>query len=127
VSIGLSKALEDSYWTFLMNRIGQGLGKRVIRTGGGEFESASHVDLDVVQSRVAPDMVQIRFTLPEEEGTVAIVIFNALGEVVFYPYSGSLVGAPALISYQAPRSGTYFAGLVVQGKVLATRKFIISK
>ncbi len=73
------------------------------------------------------DEIQVHFTAPPGDAPVSIVVYDARGNALFYPYSVPTADEHHTTTYRFDRSGTFVVGLVQGGNVIATRKINISK
>ncbi len=129
ITVRISERLNQPFYQALNDYIGQrGAATKI---GIEELQrldesSATAGDLKVLAVAGSSDQVTIAFRAPADHGKVGIVIVDALGQVVFYPYTGPASTDERIVAYRFPRGGIYFVGLSVDGNLVQTRKVIIT-
>jgi len=129
ITVRISERLNQPFYQALNDYIGQrGAAPKIVIEELQRLDesSAAAGALRVLAVAGAGDQVSIAFRAPADNGRAGIVIFDALGQVLFYPYTGPASTEERSVSYRFPRGGVYFVGLSIDGNLVQTRKVIIT-
>lgn len=123
-SIGLSRSLALGQLDGYLALFGGGLGKEVGRLKS-TFESDSRhsreIRVSVGESRTAT----IGFDSPGTTGSISLVIYDALGNPVFVPYTTNGMAGAGETTYRFPSSGMFIVALLHNNDIEATTKVMI--
>jgi hypothetical protein len=122
-TVNTSHKLGNAYWKSYLEAYGGGLGKRSIQditasTAGNSSSGLLTID------KAGAGSVRIRIIPPEDAGDVSIVIYNALGQIVFIPFATRSVSSPSDIFYRFPGDGVYLIALVHNGALEQSIKYV---
>jgi hypothetical protein len=123
VSIGMSQTLLNPYYQNLLTLYGSVMAKRPVDELAQAEKSVG--SLTVTTRRESPHDLLIHFTAPEDDGASAVAVYDAGGNVVFYPFFGSVSGSTST-SFHVDNNGVYFVALIHRGTIVETRKIIIN-
>lgn len=122
-TIGISKSVDSPNLGSYLQKFGGGLNKPTIR-GFNEGREAPDSGLDL--SHISRDVVKMDFTPSEGGGSVSIIIYDALGNPTFVPFTTRHLSAPESLTYRFPSSGTYFIVLVRDDEISSVKKVVIT-
>lgn len=124
VTVGVSNRLAKANWINYLSTFGFGLGtaKRSV-----DFLTGPTVGdgmLEVIPR--AGGISTIRFGVPEG-GVATVAVYDAAGQLVFYPYAGPAFERLTSLEYRFPQRGVYIVALLHDGRLVKSAKLTITK
>lgn len=121
-TIALSDMLNDPYWIDYLRVYGYGLG--LARRAVDDLSAGEAAGMLTVEARAGGEAL-IRFRAPDP-GPTSVAIYDAAGQLLFYPYAGPSPEGSMSVAYRFPAGGLYFVVLMQEGKIVATNKTTIT-
>lgn len=122
VTIGVSERLKKAYYQDYLDIYGRVYGKRNV----DELASVSGARGARLSVRGEGRSIRIGFTPAPDGAWTAVALYDASGNLVFYPYSGRSAEPELNLEHRLSGSGAYFVVLQHGGRVVKTEKITIS-
>lgn len=124
-TVGLSRALalgmDDEY----MQLYGGGLGKRSDNLES-PFELDSKPSSQLKVTLLTARNATIDFVSPGTDGSVSITVYDALGKLVFVPFTVARMSGEGKANFQFPSSGMFIVVMSLNNEIKSTAKVIVN-
>jgi hypothetical protein len=128
VAISLSKAILQPQWQQYLAAWGLLLwGPQVAKSDLGQATAPGNSAMLNIAVVPGTRDTRITFSTSPNGAPTSVVIYDALGRAVFYPYSSRAVAPTVETYYRAEQSGIYFVGLIHDGRLVRTEKINIAR
>lgn len=122
VTIGVSERLKRAYYQEYLDIYGRVYGKRTV----DELAVAAGLAGARLAVRADGKLLRIGFTPAPGGGWTAVAIYDAAGNLVFYPYSGRSDDRELNLQHRISGDGVYFVVLQHEGRIVKTEKITIT-
>lgn len=123
ITVALSDRLTRTNWINYLSTFGFGLGSQKRSLDFLTGPTAGDGALDVIPH--TDGISTIRFDVPEG-GSATIAVYDATGQLVFYPYAGPAAGQSIALQYRFPQRGMYIVALLHDGRLVTSTKVTIT-
>ncbi len=122
VTIGVSERLRKAYYQDYLDIYGRVYGKRNVE----ELASGNGAQGARLSVRGEGRSIRIGFTPAPGGAWTAVALYDASGNLVFYPYSGRSAEPELNLEHRLSASGAYFVVLQHGGRVVKTEKITVT-
>ncbi|HVZ40910.1 MAG TPA: hypothetical protein VHI13_16640 [Candidatus Kapabacteria bacterium] len=125
-TMGASNRLQESSSRYYLDLFGQGstlYRTQLLETLGTRGPESPHLDVAVSVSQ--PSHATISFASAPDGGATSIAIYDMNGRALFYPFSTPGSSGMQSVEYDFPQGGSYFVGLLHDGRLVAARRISI--